>query len=80
MKRYELISDESGTYMVEDANGAYVRHEDAGYADGWNHAIEAVAKLYDGCSCHEPCDDYDGGVNMGCKRGIANMIRRMRPQ
>ena len=28
MKRYELITDESGTYMVEDPEGEYVRFED----------------------------------------------------
>ena len=80
MQRYHLVDDESGTYMIEEANGEYVRYGDhAGYADGWNHAIEAVAKLYDGCSCLEPCDDYGGGVNMGCSRGIAAMIRAMKP-
>ena len=28
MNRYELITDESGTYMVEDDEGEYVRYEE----------------------------------------------------
>ena len=43
MKRYELISDESGKYMIEDPKGEYVRYEETG--DAYKEAVAQNLKL-----------------------------------
>lgn len=40
--------------------------------------LEEVARMFDGCSCPEPCDEYFGYIGVQCPKGIAASIRRMK--
>ena len=59
MKRYELITDESSTYMVESANGEYVRYDEA---------ITFIANTSDGRGTLRDAGNVTGSYPMKDKR------------